>query len=155
MAERREATVRLSVKGWSYERIYREGGLGHNNTQSVYRDIKAALKQRVERQDLAVDEWRQKELALIDIALAKANEILESVHLAVANGRVVQRENDVGEYTDVIDQGPNLAAAQALIRMSESRRKLLGTDAPAKVQQQVESTISYVIQASPEELEQL
>lgn len=160
LAERREASVKLSVKGWSYERIYREGGLGHNNAQAVYRDLKAALAQRVARQDLAVDEWREKELALIDVALAKANEILDAVHLAVAGGKVVRDEEtdadgNVTRSEPIIDHGPNLAAAQALIRMSESRRKLLGTDAPAKTEVAVDQTIKYVVEATAEELEQL
>lgn len=89
---------------------------------------------------------------VIDAALTKANEILEAVHLAVAGGRVVRDEE-----TDaaIIDHGPNLAAAQALIRMSESRRKLLGTDAPAKTEVAVDQTIKYVVEATAEELEQL
>jgi hypothetical protein len=159
LAERRRAALKLATVGWSYDKIFREGGLGHTSRQAVYRDIKAAYKQALRDQTEAVEEHRAAELALIDQALVVAHRIMNTQHLAHNGGRIVQREverpDGSTELVDVIDHGPNLAAAEKLIRFGESRRRLLGTDAPAKVEQQVDSTISYVVQVAPEELEQL
>lgn len=159
LAERREKAVRLAVQGWSYERIRAEGGLGYGTRQAVYRDVKAALKEKIEEQGRAAAELRAKELMLIDDALNKAYEIMHTVHLAHGNGKVVRREVELQdgstEWVEVIDQGPNLAAAERLIRFSESRRKLLGLDAPAKSEIEASGTISYVINAEPGELDAL
>jgi hypothetical protein len=157
-AERAAAACRLSVAGWSYDRIVREGNLGYNNRQAVYRDVKRVLTEKAKEQSESAAVKRARELALLDDALEVAHRIMNAEHLAHGNGRVVRRNlgtEDEPDWADVIDNGPNLAAADRLIKISESRRKLLGLDAPTKVQQQVEGTVSYVINAQPEELEQL
>jgi hypothetical protein len=154
--ERRAKAVRLSVAGRTLDAIAAE--LGYNSKQAAHKDIKAALAEAAKQTSLAVDELRVKELALLDEALEVAHRIMNAEHLAHGNGRVVRRNlgtEDEPEWVDVIDNGPNLAAADRLIKISESRRKLLGLDAPTKVQQQIEGTVSYVINAQPEELEQL
>jgi len=154
-AEKREAAARLVALGWSYERVAREGNLGYRTKQAVGKAMKVVLAERLARQDRAADELVQQELMVIEAALAKAAEIMDKVHLAHSNGRLITRELEDGTEVEVEDSGPQLAAADRLVRFSESRRKLLGLDAPTKSQASVESTISYVIQASSEELEQL
>src|SRR4029078_1889290 len=68
-------------------------------------------------------EYRAMELARLDtLALAAAN-VLSATHPYVSGGKVLK---------DVTDDGPRLAAIDRLLRISESRRKLLGLDAPAK-----------------------
>jgi len=158
-AQRRAEACRLNVAGWSMERIFREAGLGYTSKSQVGRDVKAALAEAIKEQNLAAEELRAKELMIIESALAEANRIMQKVHVAHGNGRIVRREVEQPDgsvtFEDVIDDGPNLAAADRLIRYSESRRKLLGLDAPAKISAEVDGTINYVINATPEELEQL
>lgn len=158
--ERRNQAVKLSVSGHTYEEIAKL--LGYGSKQSAFRDVKAALAERAAKTDLAVEEWRAKELALIDDALKVAHEILNSEFYAHAGGRVVRMPSDDAEESEfepkgapLVDRGPNLAAAKELIRISESRRKLLGTDAPQKIDTTVAQTVNYQVAVTPEELEQL
>jgi len=154
-AERRARACELSVAGWSYEKIYRESGLGYGSRQTVFRDVKAALLQKSREQDASAEIKRARELALLDEALVVAHRIMNAEHLAHSNGRLIKRELEDGTDVEVIDNGPNLAAADRLIKISESRRKLLGLDAPAKTEVTGDSTVTYKIEASPDELEQL
>ena len=156
-AERRERAIRLSVSGMTYEQIAVE--LGYSSLQAAHRDVKAALAERLKRQDLSVDELRAKHTALLDESLQVAHRIMNEQHLAHSAGRLVRREVEQsdGSFTmiDVIDNGPNLAAVDRLVKLSESQRKLWGVDAPAKVETTLDATIGYVVAVSPEELEQL
>lgn len=157
-AVRRAKACRLAVAGWSYERIAAE--LGYNSRQAAWKDVSAALAEKMKEQDLAAGALRAKELALLDEALEVAHRIMNAEHLAHSNGRLIRREveQEDGSVTlvDVIDNGPNLAAADRLIKVSESRRKLLGLDAPSKVEQATTGTVEYKITTvSPDELEQL
>lgn len=156
-AERRERAVRLSVAGWTYDQIAAE--LGYSSKQAAHRDVKAALADALKRQDLAVDELRTKHTLLLDEALQVAHRIMNQQHAAHSAGRLVQREiehpDGSVELIDVIDNGPNLAAADRLVKISESQRKLWGIDAPTKTESTVEATIGYQVAVAPEELEQL
>lgn len=156
-AERRERAVRLSVSGMTYDQIAVE--LGYASKQAVHRDVKAALAQAIKSQNLAVEELREKHTRLLNEALEVAYRIMNEQHLAHGNGRLVRREVEQEdgsvELVDVIDNGPNLAAADRLVKISESQRKLWGIDAPAKVEALHEGTINYVINAEAGELDQL
>lgn len=158
-AERRERALRLSVAGWSYERIVREGDLGYRTKQAVGLDVKKALEEYRKRQDLAAADLIAKQELLLGEAIAVAHEIMNTSHVAHGNGRVVRREIEQPDGTiifeDVLDDGPRLAAANTLKALSESYRRLKGLDAPTKVAAEVDTTVNYVINATPEELEQL
>lgn len=158
-AERRRAAVKLSVAGWSYDRIYRERPeLGYNNRQAVYRDIQAALKEAREKQNLAAGELIAKEMMRLDNAVAAITEIMQKDHFAHSGGNVVRRNvgtEDEPVWEEIHDDGPRLAAANALVRASESIRRLTGIDAPSKVEAQVDGTVAYVVKATAEELENL
>lgn len=98
------------------------------------------------RNDPRVDEWRAFELGRLDAALVRLNgledaarQVLEREHITVNNGRII-----VLDGSPLPDDGPVLAAIDRLIKVedarqrnSESRRKLLGLDAPAKYDAQV------------------
>lgn len=66
---------------------------------------------------------RDAELAHLDVLAAKAWEVLVSEHPLVSNGK---------RFDDLRDAAPVLAAIRELRQLSESRRKLLGLDAPVK-----------------------
>lgn len=156
-AERRERAVRLSISGMTYANIARE--LGYASAQHAHRDVKVALAEALKRQDLAADELRIKHTLLLDEALQVAHRIMNEQHLAHSAGRLVQREiehpDGSVELVDVVDNGPNLAAADRLIKISESQRKLWGIDAPTKTETTLDATVGYAIAVTPEELEQL
>lgn len=156
-AARRERAVRLSISGMTYDRIAVE--LGYASKQAAHKDVKAALAEALKRQDLAVDELRIKHTLLLDEALRVAHRIMNEQHLAHSAGRLVQREVEQPdgsvELVDVVDNGPNLAAADRLIKISESQRKLWGIDAPTKTEATIDATVGYVVAVAPEELDAL
>jgi transposase-like protein len=156
-AERRQRAVKLSISGMTYANIAKE--LGYNSAQAAHKDVKTALAEALKRQDLAVDELRAKHTLLLDEALQVAHRIMNETHIAHSAGRLVQREVEQPdgsvELVDVIDNGPNLAAADRLIKISESQRKLWGIDAPTKTETTLDATVGYAVAVAPEELEQL
>jgi hypothetical protein len=156
-AVRRERAVRLSISGMTYDRIAVE--LGYASKQAAHKDVKAALAEALKRQDLAVDELRIKHTLLLDEALQVAHRIMNEQHIAHSAGRLVQREiehpDGSVELVDVIDNGPNLAAADRLIKISESQRKLWGIDAPTRTEATIDATVGYAVAVTSEELEQL
>lgn len=161
-AERREKALRLSIAGWSYQRIVDEAGLGYRNKQAVHVDMVAAYKEYRERQDLAAADKIARHEMLLNEAIETVHDIMNRRHLATGNGRVVQRKTGkidpatgLEAYEDVYDDSVNLAAADKLRQLSESLRKLGGLDAPAKVQAQVDGTVSYSINVTPDEMDKL
>lgn len=160
-AERRAKALRLSSMGWTLARIAREGGLGYNSPQAVHVDIKAALKVAQAQLAAEVEVWRARELAVIDEALEAAHRILHNRHLATSVGKVVQRATGQLDadgqmiYEDVYDEALNLAAAEKIVKFSESRRKLIGTDAPAKQEISGSTTVQYQVSLDAQEMEQL
>lgn len=109
-------------------------------------------KEAERRVDPRVDEYRTMELARLEASLERLHNMEESVrhvmarkHVTVNNGRVIRAPNpDTGEEEPVEDDTFILQAVDRLNRIEESRRKvsesirrLLGLDAPVKVEQQV------------------
>lgn len=156
-AARRDEAVRLAASGHTYVQV--AAALGYNSPQAAHKAVKAALAERLKRQDLAVDELRAKHTALLDEALREAHRIMNSEHLAHSAGRIVQKEVEQEDgsvkLVDVIDHGPVLAAADRIVKISESQRKLWGIDAPAKSEINLDATVGYQVAVAPEELEQL
>lgn len=151
---RRAEAVRLSCAGYTYEQIAAQ--LGYNSRQAAFKDVKAVLAERAKKTALAADELVEKQLTILDSAIRTANEIMMKQHYAHSQGRIVQREDPItGEMHDVYDDGPRLAAAQALVRASESVRKLLGLDAPTKTQVEGNTTVEYKINATAQEMDAL
>jgi hypothetical protein len=117
---------------------------GHRVSATTAKEL---VREEVARRiDPKVDEWRAFELGRLDAALvrldgleAAARQVLEREHITVNNGRII-----VLDDAPLPDDGPVLAAIDRLIKVedarqrnSESRRKLLGLDAPAKYDAQV------------------
>lgn len=158
LAARREETARLARLGWSYSRIVAEAGLGHRNKTSVHADVKHVLDEAVKKMQLSGAQLLQARLEEIRLSAEVFAEVMNKPHLAHSNGKVVRRNvgtEDEPEWVEVLDDGPRIAAALAFLKASESLRKLLGQDAPTKVAGEVGATINYVINATPDELEQL
>lgn len=154
LAERRDKACKLAVKGWTYDRIAKE--LGYNSRQAAHRDVKVALEQLMKEQHAAAGELQAVGVQRIENAIAAVIEVMESTHVAHSAGKIVQREDPkTGELIDVIDHAPILSAAEVLRKLEESRRKLLGLDAPSRVEQKVDGTVSYQVAVEASEMEQL
>lgn len=122
-AETRAEAARLRAKGWTYARIAEH--LGYAMPASAYNAVKQVLQETVQE---AGDELRTMERERLDRMAEAAWAVLERQHVMVSNGRVVSLEG-----TPLPDDGPVLQAIDRLLRISESRRKLEGLDAPSRV----------------------
>ncbi len=122
-AENDARAARLRVKGKTYQQIADElGYVDHTGALNAVRRALAAAPRE------AGAEAQQVELARLDKLVEAATRILETDHLAYNNKGVVEWEGAA-----LKDDAPALAAVAALMRLSESRRKLLGLDAETKV----------------------
>ena len=122
-AELDAKAAQLRVNGLSYREIARELGYADHTSaiDAVRRAIAAAPRE-------TGAEAQQVELGRLDKLVEAATRILETDHLAYNNKGVVEWGGEA-----LKDDAPALAAVAALMRLSESRRKLLGLDAETKV----------------------
>lgn len=135
-AETDAEAARLRASGCSYAEIAKRQGCSVSTAhQRVARAIAAVPVE-------AVEELRQVELARLDTLIAKAFEVLNASHPLVSNGR---------RFDDLEDAAPILGALRELRALSESRRKLLGLDAPAR--QTVTVITEDVVDAAIRQLE--
>jgi hypothetical protein len=130
-AEMDAGAARLRSRGWSYGRIAAE--LGYSDDAAAYRAVQRVLVETVAE---PAAELRQIELARLDVLYEAALGVLEREHLAIANGKVVYDfgSSGDGEGKQVLDDAPVLQAIDRCLRIQERRAKLLGLDAPAKLE---------------------
>lgn len=122
-AERDAQAARLRTRGYTYRAIATELGIDvHTAHDAVQRVLQATVEE-------PAADLRRVELERLDMLVRKATDVLDAFHHVVSN------RGDVVEYNGqpLEDDGPVLAAINTLIRVSESRRKLLGLDAETKV----------------------
>lgn len=151
----------LRARRKTYQQIADE--LGMASKSSAYEAVQRALRDALSE---PAEQARQMELDDLDRAQRHVLEVLERNHVTVSHGRVVRRlidfERDdggeylldedgkrIGIYEDVLDDGPILQAVDRLIKIGESRRKLLGLDAATKMD--VSGTVTSRIIGVPEE----
>jgi len=119
-AERRVKALELRKQGQSYRAIAAQLGI---NERTAHTDVQRALRALAALEQASAAEYRTMELERLDTLTVEAARVLSATHPLVSGGKVLR---------DVTDDGPKLAAIDRLLRISESRRKLLGLDAPAK-----------------------
>jgi transcriptional regulator with XRE-family HTH domain len=131
-AERRARVLQMRIAGVSQERIGKELGVSR---QMAARLEKEALQQIVRP---AAEELRALELERLDMLITTTLGVLRRRHYAVQGGEVVKRTNpETGVEEELVDDGPTLTAVATLERLSESRRRLLGLNAPARTRHEV------------------
>lgn len=123
----------LRGKGWTYQRIADELGLSGKGRawDAVDRALKAIVQEPAAN-------LRALELERLDVMYAEAIAVLERDHYTVAHGKIVYRDGE-----PLLDDGPKLQAIETLRRVSESRRKLLGMDEPAKTA--ISGSVTYTV----------
>lgn len=153
-AERDAQMARRRGQGASYRTIAAEFGLAVSTVhEAVERALNAARAE-------AGEEARQMELQRLDSYIERVEQVLQREHIVISHGHVVRRlidfERDadgeprldadgkrIGVYEDVTDDGPVLQAVDRLLKLSESRRKLLGLDAAQKMD--VSGNVTYAV----------
>lgn len=123
-AEEQRRCWEMRLRGYSLRRIAAETGLSKSTVErrlldefEEYRQDSASLK----------DQYVALELERLDAAQTVVLAVLEANHMMVSDGRVVRVDG-----APLPDSGPVLAAVREFRMLSESRRKLLGLDAPMK-----------------------
>lgn len=129
-ADRRQRALELRKAGASYRAI--GATLGVSEAQA-HRDVQDALARLAELELTSAAELRALEMARLDDLALTAARILAATHPLVSGGKVLSGFTSEGKPIGLTDDGPKLAAIRELRLISESRRKLLGLDAPAKV----------------------
>lgn len=113
----------LRGEGLSYAAIAQRLGISRSHAweavQRAFRDTLAP----------AAQEARAVELARLENAHDAALEVLLREHITVSHGRIVKDDDG----NPIIDDAPILQAIDRIRALSESRRKLLGLDAPSRV----------------------
>lgn len=119
--------ARLRGEGLSYRAIAQHMGCSVSVAHArVQRAWQATLQE-------PADQARAVELARLEDAHDHALAVLLREHLTVSHGKVITTKDDQGNDVPLIDDAPVLQAIDRIRALSESRRKLLGLDAPARV----------------------
>lgn len=124
-AQRSAEAARLRSRGYTYQRIADE--LDYADPTGARRAVERALAAVVTE---SADELRALQLAQLDDLTLQALGVLERQHITVSHGRIIRGDND----EPIEDDGPVLQAIDRLLRIQERRAKLLGLDAPSKVE---------------------
>ncbi|MGI8530938.1 MAG: hypothetical protein ACR2KO_15845 [Geodermatophilaceae bacterium] len=128
-AKRDAEAARLRSRGRTYPQIaeelgYSDRGAAHHAVARVFDGFK------VEARDLLI----KMELDKLDMMTRAVIDVLEAKHYTVSDGRIVH----IGDKDDpdrrVLDDGPVLQAVDRLLKISDRRAKLLGLDAPKRVE---------------------
>jgi len=142
-AKRDAQAAQLRAEGWTYDAI--AGELGYSDRSTCRQAIHRALREIVEE---PAEEVRRLELERLDGELHRLNgieaavrEVLKRHHVTVSNGQIVHLDGE-----PLLDDAPVLQAADRLLKIEEqrrkngeSRRKLLGLDAPSRVSVEAET----------------
>lgn len=131
-AERRYKALDLRKQGQSYRAI---GAQLNISEAQAHTDVQTALRRLAALELASADELRALELARLDMLIVEAARVLAATHPYVSGGKVLSGFTPDGQPIGLTDDGPKLAAIKELRALSESRRKLLGLDAPAKIAQ--------------------
>lgn len=147
-AVRRAEALRMRAAGCKYEDIAQ--ALGYSSRSAAAQDVQRALMVAVSE---PATEVRALELTRLDDLWVAALAVLKRPHLTVSNGRVVTINNTDGLPVPVEDDGPVLQAIDRLLRIQERRAKLLGLDAPTKVEVINDDLIDAEIRRLTDELD--
>lgn len=125
LADRHRRMLELRRAGFTYEQCAEE--LGYKNRSGAQKAFKAALrKYQLENVE---------EMALLE------NERLEQAHVVME--QLLLSGND------------QTKAAQAIVRISESRRRLFGVDKPSRTEVELQGSVSFLAHLTDEQLDQI
>lgn len=124
IAVRRIKLIEMRRKKCTWEQI--ADALGYGSPSAACQDFKRTLDQRRAELNLTRDELVQEEIEHLEMLVRKAIEVMEREHFKwVGSG---------DDGSEAPDDGPVLQAIETLRRLSERRAKLLGIDAPTRIE---------------------
>ena len=114
----------LRAKGMTYREIAER--LNYGGADQAYRGVKRAMLAIVQE---PAEEIRLLELERLNLLWWKVSQILHTSHILAQQGKIVEHDG-----TPLEDYEPKLKAVDRLLKIQERRAKLLGLDAPKKVE---------------------
>ncbi|MBL7487105.1 hypothetical protein [Frankia sp. AgW1.1] len=116
--------AKMRIDGKTYDQI--AVALGYPNRGVAYRAVQRFLQATAQE---TADELRALELERLDRLYQAGMQVLEAKHYTVQKDGVIWHDGKPLE-----DDGPVLAAIDRLLKIQDRRAKLLGLDAPTKVE---------------------
>jgi len=130
-ADRDIRALGFARQGFTYDQI--AGQMGYRDKSGAYRAVQRGLRDAYREE---ADELIQMESERLNALRRLFERIAVTKHIIVATGSGrVARHPETGE--PLLDDGPNIQAGLALLRVSESWRKLKGLDAPNRAKVEV------------------
>lgn len=123
-AERDAEACRLRARRMTYQQI--ADALGYGDKGTAYRAVQRGLAAIVQE---PAAELLRLELEQLDYMAQQVIKVLERRHVSVSHGQIVYHGGK-----PVRDDGPVLAAVDRLLKIQERRAKLLGLDAPKRLE---------------------
>lgn len=148
----------MRARGATWKQVADEYFRG--NTGNAYKGVRQFWAEQPRE---TVEEIRSMMVAKIEDLEAEVRAVMARKHYLISEGHIVRHHDpDACDHSSrcgcpaVEDDEPIYRGVDRVRQLVETQLKLIpGLAAPAKVEQQVEGTVSYVIQADPSELEQL
>jgi hypothetical protein len=120
----------LARRGLTYDQIAQQ--MDYRDRSGAYRAVQRGLRDAFREE---ADQLTQMEAERLNSLRRLFERIAATRHLYASTTGKVALHPQTGE--PLIDDGPNLQAGLALLRVSESWRKLKGLDAPARTRTEV------------------
>lgn len=144
-AERDAEACRLKARSLSYRQIAEQ--LGYADHTGARRAVERVLAETVAE---PAAELRQLELMKLDAMERAVLDVLERKHVTVSNGKVIYSGTE-GE--PLVDDAPVLQAVDRLLKIQDRRSKLVGLDAPKRLEVITVDAIDAEIARLTDELE--
>lgn len=139
-AEEQRICYEMRLRGMSIRAIAAETGL---SVGTVFNRIDCEIAETLDPLRAKV---RELEIERLDRMQLTVLNILEREHFVISDGRIVTRADESGEKVPVPDASPVFAAIDRLLKIQERRAKLLGLDAPTRV----EANVTEAAQVDPD-----
>lgn len=129
-AERDREAARLRSRGFSYQEI--SDDLGYGDRANAYRAVTKLLAGiDIDTREIAT----KLQLDQLDMLTQATLDVLERFHYTVSDGRIVYLgDKGDSDREPLLDDGPVLNAVDRLLKIADRRARLLGLDAPKRVE---------------------
>lgn len=145
-AERRTRAIALRVAGVDFQTIADQ--LGYASRGAAHTDISRALAQRKRDLDVQAGVAAALEVERLETMERAAWAVLRRTHILVSQGRVIRDDDE----RPLVDDAPTLNAIDRLLKIQDRRAKLLGLDAPTKVEVLTDDAIDAEVRRLAAEL---
>jgi hypothetical protein len=130
IADRRAKLIKYRLAGRAYDDIYEE--LGYSSAHAASRDFSRALESNIAEQRTSMEVYREAELMKLDDLTTKAMNVLLTRHFVTTQAGKIVEHPETGQ--PLLDDGPVLHAIDRLLKIGDRRAKLLGLDAPQRLE---------------------